>query len=74
LPAKSLPPRKRPPTTSAELVAQSRGKNRLLALAVVAFMVAVFIMVFVVTKINRLNDGTHSPASQAHIAAHTAAR
>ena len=53
--------------TGAELVRQARGKNRLLALGVVAFMLAMFVMVFVVTKVNRLNATADRPAAQATV-------
>jgi putative membrane protein len=44
------------PTTSAELVAQARPKNRMLAIGVVAFAISVFGMVIFVGVLNHLNS------------------
>jgi hypothetical protein len=47
------PFKSQPPTTGAALIARARVKNRVLALAVVAFMAAVFALTIVVTVGNR---------------------
>jgi Ca2+/H+ antiporter len=59
-----------PPTTGAALIAQARGRNRLLALCVAVFMAAVFALTIVLTVASHREElAQHRDAS-----AHTAAR
>jgi hypothetical protein len=54
------------PVTGADLVAQARTKNRLLALGVMAFMATVFVLVFVAAEV----DHRHAaPQPAVHAAA-----
>lgn len=62
-------PSRRPPTTGDALIAQARGKNRLLALAVVAFMAAVFALSIAVTVTSHDNALARHRAALAHAAA-----
>jgi hypothetical protein len=69
LPRRTAAPTKRPPTTGAALIAQARGKNRLLALAVAAFMMAVFGLSIAVTLASHDNATARHRAALAHAAA-----
>ena len=57
------------PTTGAELVAQARMMNRLLAVGAVAFMVTVFVLVFVAAELNHYRDAATQPHAVVHAAA-----
>ena len=74
-PSSAAPPKARGqvPTTGAELVAQARMKNRLVALGVVAFATTAFVLVFVAAELNHYRAAEHSGAI-VHAATHAAVR
>jgi hypothetical protein len=74
-PAKPASPRKSPPTTGAALIEQARVKNRLMAIGMAGFFITAFILVMVVTVVNKRYDAAHHHAAvmRAAVPAHAAA-
>ena len=65
---KSAPRSKRPPTTGAALLEQARARNRLMAIGMAGFVIAVFVAVMVTTVMDKRYETAHRHAAVRHSA------